>query len=129
MSQQTAILFQIQQLFQESVRHQHDDLAKPLIISHSAPEDGRDGKDDSDPFAAIAALVQANQLDLADDASKIDDETVKFAREYAFETKEELRDFITDTVQQALQTQTPHIVRQAMIDALLPQDKGTEKND
>ena len=149
LSQETILFFQIKQLFQESVRHQQDSFAKPLIISSATITDTQT---DQDAFAAIAALVHANQLAQMDpsradpsradpsraDPSRADpslansratllENSAPMARKYAFETEDELRDFITDAVLEALQHHAPQLVRQAMIDALVPadKDKGT----
>ena len=130
LSQETILFFQIKQLFQESVRYQHDSFAKPLIISSATITDTQT---DHDAFAAIAALVHANQLaqtqpghletGQANSAAPLSDDSVPLARKYAFETEDELRDFIMDAVLEALQHHAPQLVRQAMIDALVPADK------
>ena len=134
LSQETILFFQIKQLFQESVRHQQDSFAKPLIISSATITDT---PTDQDAFAAIAALVHANLLAQMDpsraDPSQANstatplDNSAPMARKYVFETEDELRDFITDAVLEALQHHAPQLVRQAMIDALVPadKDKGT----
>lgn len=139
LSQETILFFQIKQLFQESVRHQQDSFAKPLIISSATITDT---PTDQDAFAAIAALVHANQLAQMDpsraDPSLADpslanstttplDNSAPMARKYVFETEDELRDFITDAVLEALQHHAPQLVRQAMIDTLVTadKDKGT----
>ena len=129
LSQETILFFQIKQLFQESVRHQQDSFAKPLIISSATITDTQI---DQNAFAAIAALVHANQLAQMDPSQANStttplDNSAPMARKYVFETEDELRDFITDAVLEALQHHAPQLVRQAMIDTLVTadKDKGT----